>query len=48
MNFKEHGILMALKGRNFFPDIYGGGTFDVEGMTKQSFIVMEKLGKNLD
>jgi hypothetical protein len=29
MNFKEHSILMALKDQNFFPKIYGGGTFGV-------------------
>ena len=32
MNFKEHSILKALKGDKAFPNIYGGGTFEVHGM----------------
>ena len=48
MNFKEHSILMELRQFPYFPILYGGGNFDVQGKPKQSFIVMEKLGKNLD
>jgi len=48
MNFKEHTILKMLTGNTQFPELYGGGRFIFEGINQQSFIIMQKLGKNLE
>ena len=51
MNFKEHQIMSLLNidhQQQLFPKIYGGGNFIDDGGQVISFIVMEKLGKNLE
>ena len=51
MNYKEHQIMLLLNSnpnQQYFPKTFGGGSFKDDNGQTVSFIIMEKLGNNLE